>query len=184
MRFSRQFKYVATEAGDFAADVLCSDGSRLFEIEVKTDKWDLKNDFKKRKHEFYKDPEKWYGSGRSRHKSIPNHFVFCVPKELAELAEKLVEQHNPNYGIFVFSLWRDDYHLRMINDHIRVLRRPKRLHDNEVRPASILQLAARMSSELCSLRLIKHDYWEKLANVSRQLEEAALNKYRLEDKNG
>ena len=96
------------------ADVLADNGKEAVEIEVKVDKYDLLNDAKKSKHEWFnKDgPEHLYYKG-------PNRFYFCVTANLREPAERLIGEINPLYGLI---LYRDG--------HLEIEIRARKLHNN------------------------------------------------------
>lgn len=91
-RFKRKYRYIATEVGYYNADVMVSNGKQIIEIEVKTSFNDLKNDFKKKKHLFYMNPE-------SKSKLKPNKFYFAIPKKLEEKTIKLLK--DSPYGIII-----------------------------------------------------------------------------------
>lgn len=79
LRFLKQVKYAATEAGRFNSDVLTiNKNARLIEIEVKVTKSDLRNDFKKPKHRVYQQ--------KPDHPWTPHQFYFAVPDHLVEYA--------------------------------------------------------------------------------------------------
>ena len=75
-RTKKQFDCCATECGDFSADFLAvNKNNELIEIEVKISISDLKADFKKKKHEYYKNENKDF---------TPKYFYYCVPEYLVE----------------------------------------------------------------------------------------------------
>lgn len=94
-RFKKRYKFIATEAGKWSADVLVSNEQEILEIEVKISLVDLKNDFKKRKHKIYKEPSAYFKT------FLPNKFYFCVPQELVEEALLLIK--GKPYGLLVCS---------------------------------------------------------------------------------
>jgi len=142
-RFTRNgYNYISTESGKFKSDILISDEKEIIECEVKISKTDLKNDFKKKKHDIYKKPSKWYSQW------IPNKFYFAVPKELTQDAVDLVI--NTKYGILEVSD-------KIIN------KRRKEVYCRIVKAAGVIQpnfkkklhkqILMRCSSELIRLRI-------------------------------
>jgi len=141
-RFTRSYKYVATEAGKFNSDILVSNEKEIIECEIKNSKSDLVNDLKKKKHGIYKNPSKWYSQW------IPNKFYFAIPKNLLETATELTE--GTPYGVI------------LIEDKILTLKK-KEKYCTVIKQARILQnnfkiklqdqIILRMSSELIRIRL-------------------------------
>ena len=76
-RFGKQCHLMATECGRYNADFLAIINNKLIEIEIKTSKADLNNDFKKPKHRIYASGNSYW---------TPNEFYFAVPEELVEYA--------------------------------------------------------------------------------------------------
>jgi hypothetical protein len=141
-KWKRQYKFVATEAGCYNADVLVSNGKEIIECEVKIDKRDLRNDFKKRKHVFY-------SKEKSNHISyyenfIPNKFFFAVPECLVDEAKLLCE--GKPYGV-----------IKALDNNqklCRIVKRAKLLHsrfNNRLHE----DIISRTMNELVTLRM-KH----------------------------
>jgi hypothetical protein len=115
-----------TVCGNYIADILADNGSKVYEIEIKTDVHDLtKNEInnKKQKHDMYKKSN-IINMDRS---TYPNLFYFCVPENLLKEAEETVDKINPNYGIMIYKCFRDD---QLYSDRISVYRQAKKLKDN------------------------------------------------------
>lgn len=130
-RFKRQYEYVSTEAGVYNSDVLVSNSKEIIECEVKIDKYDLRNDFKKNKHYVY---------SKTSSKYKPNKFFFAVPTELVLEASCLVE--NYPYGIIEVSEEND----------CKIIKKASLIH---VGFSQLLfkNIVYRMSSELVNLRM-------------------------------
>lgn len=147
LRFHRQFPVVATECGYHLADVAAVNLRELVEVEVKVDRYDLRNDAKKPKHENYQlnaDRVDWAG------RWIPNRFFFAVPESLRDEAVACVEKLNPSYGVLVVAS-------DSIRDGVTCFRRAKPLHKRNPLIGDILDVAKRMSSELCSWHIFEHE---------------------------
>ncbi len=89
-RWKKGYKFIATECGMYNSDFLAITSTNLIEIEIKTSKSDLNNDFKKPKHAIY-------ANGRADW--VPNQFYFAVPESLAEYA--LAKCVDKKYGVCV-----------------------------------------------------------------------------------
>ena len=132
LRFKRQMPYVCTECdvpGNAKADVLASDGKLLHEYEVKVSVSDTRVDLDKRKHIKYKESVT----------GTPNTLTYVVHKDIAEKAMSILPEE---YGVIAFTDFR--FH------SVKVLRKPKKLHDRPVTPATLLKMAKRMSSEIAN----------------------------------
>jgi len=133
-RYARAYAYISTETGRFYADVLVSNGKNIIEIEVKTSYSDLKNDFKKRKHKFYRTE---YSIG------VPNKFYFAVPENLVEKTKELTK--NTPYGII--KVLEGNF----TKDKCEIIQSAKFLHKN-FSNSVLNEIIKRMSSEICILR--------------------------------
>lgn len=100
LRFDQRCCYIASEVGAYSSDLLGANDKKLIEIEIKVSLQDMKNDFKKYKHNLY--------SGyfaETREQWVPTHFYFMVPTELVEPCRKLIMEQAmkylkvENYGI-------------------------------------------------------------------------------------
>lgn len=79
-RYKKGLGMIASEAGYYNSDVLAvTKKHRLIEIEIKTSKTDLNADFKKRKHQIYKQH-----SGKV---FVPHYFYFAIPANDKKLIE-------------------------------------------------------------------------------------------------
>lgn len=90
-RYQQSCTTFASEAGFFNSDFLCEKKGMVYEIEIKTSKSDLSNDFKKPKHKYYRA----LYSRVMPH--IPNFFYFAVPPEMVDFALRKVE--GTKYGV-------------------------------------------------------------------------------------
>lgn len=98
-RFKRQW---ITVDECLLADVITDTGKEILEVEIKISKYDLWADMKKYKHKYRLHYKKY----------APNRFYYCVPTELKEEAEKLVEELNSLYGIIVYRGRNDLWYYR------------------------------------------------------------------------
>ena len=175
-RFKRGVSLLATECGWFSADVLFVRKQRLHEVEIKTSWSDFKADFKKPKHEFFlkgvvhpsmkemvyaKDNNGRYilenGYAKRVGKKLcsvykcsnPHYFSFAVPEVLGEKILKELESNYPEYGLYSIS------DLPYYPNAVRVLKRPRLLHNNKLSGRIKKTILARLSSEMARER-IKH----------------------------
>lgn len=139
LRIEQRCAFIATEVGNFAADVLGVSEKKMIEIEVKITKADLLNDRKKDKHRVYNGI---FGIEWSKQWK-PTHFYYAVPSELVETCQKyLADNQFTMYGI--------------INaDDFTVVKRAAWIHKNEPSSHVKFKVALRMGSEL--LRF--HEAW-------------------------
>ena len=94
LRFGRQCFAVATEFGNFSADVIGLNAKSLYEIEVKRSKSDFLADFKKGKHRLY-------GSSLMSH--CPNYLYFLVPLEMVDWAVLKMREIEAPYGVMAYG---------------------------------------------------------------------------------
>ena len=141
-RFKRRFKYIATEAGKFNSDVLISNESQILEIEVKVSFADLKNEFKKRKHEIYKSPSYYYKQ------YLPNFFYFAVPRTLVR--QSLLFLKDSPYGLI--SISTKSLSNKKDETYCKILKRAKPIHD-KFNERLHDQIILRMGSELIRSKL-------------------------------
>jgi len=172
MRFGKQFIMVGREVGYFSADVLGCKDKEIMEVEIKVSISDLKNEKsnKKHKHGVYAGTEntKYYKS------CIPHKFFIAVPVRLQEETIKFVTELNPNYGVMVLT----DTPLEGIPEweswkRLKIVKRAKNLHDNEVTDGFKDMFAKRMSSDLCRMHLHRQmhkDYVRMAIDVSKKME--------------
>jgi hypothetical protein len=91
-RFHGLWTLFSTEASEWHADILMVDPREyLVEFEVKVSIADLKEDFKKRKHEAYR-------KYRGKSGLVPNRLYYSVPKEMGARAREILGPY-PAYGI-------------------------------------------------------------------------------------
>jgi len=82
------------------ADILVDTKKNIYEIEIKTNKADLRQEKKKAKH-------------KAENNYTVNQFYLCVPTELIEYAMKWIQEVNPKYGLIEFDTQRyKEYKLR------------------------------------------------------------------------
>lgn len=145
LRYGKQMSYVASEVGRFNADVLGYDGKNLFEIEVKKSRADFRNDFRKPKHDIYREKSGSYW--------VPHFYYFFVPESLKQAGlEILAEQESPA-GLAVLGTPTKGvygYNKRSVT----IARRAPRIHDKEVSPKVLALFAKRMASDLTTTRLL------------------------------
>lgn len=153
-RFQRQYPIAATEVqvfGNYIADVLASDLSTEFvEVEIKISESDMLADFqhKSEKHTAYLDSVLHKeGSLLSKKESltIPNKFMYAVPKELRKFSIDLVK--GTPYGLIVVD---PDNSALANNSFIKVVKHSdiiNRIYPKDLERRSLM----RMSSEIINL---------------------------------
>ena len=151
LRFERSMTHIATEFGQYSADVVGATSDRLIELETKISLGDLRNDFKKDKHRRYlkasDDCDFDYN-----HQDMPNYFYFMVPPALADEAVRLCEEHNKYYGVVIYS---GDQEHHWIN-RWKVVRRGKRMHTRKPNEKCLSRIAARMATEIVVAHSLKY----------------------------
>lgn len=140
-RFKRQYKYTCTEF-EFM-DICACNASTMIEVECKISKSDLKKEFKKPKHNKYRQASKT----RDFKGMIPNRYFVAITTRLSQDLEvlDLINKLNPKYGIMVV----DDL------DHYNgpvIIKQAKKLHDKEPDTKTMEYIVARLSSENIGLR--------------------------------
>lgn len=163
LRFGRQLTYVGTEIGDFSSDVLGASDEKMYEIETKVSRTDLKKDFTKPKHSIYKqdNPRTW---------GVPNYFYFLVPEFLKDFAIELCNSKNPKLGVLVYK--DGDGPMFRLADRLYVAKKATKLHDHAPKPQILEKMAKRLSSDLCNtyLRRVAEDStWKELIASSKAL---------------
>jgi len=138
LRFKRGMIYVATECGMFNADVLAIKDDKLIEVEIKISKSDFLADFKKPKHESYREADI----------GTPHLFYFCVPSDMSDYVLNYINSHNLPYGVMSVvskvSSWKDA---------VSIVKSAKKIHNREIGKNTKDIIAARMSSEIANLYL-------------------------------
>ena len=161
LRFQKQFDLVCTEDPTRSADVLGTDSSiqcrKMIEIETKISISDLKADLKKHgKHERLAKAETSEGSEGADHSPMPTQFYFLVPIELKDKALEVVAETYRHCGLMVAKNLNNIGDGRiMVTDYLEVVRKAPTLHKKLISKHVKGGIAARMSSELCGLRLDK-----------------------------
>ena len=131
LRVRQRCVFVATEAGYFASDCLGINEKKMIEVEIKTTMQDIKNDFKKHKHDVYRQKFK---NGYTQW--MPTHFYFAVPRDLVEQTKELLKKKGAEkYGV-------------IDADTFSVIKRANWIHKNEPSSKVKHNLALRMGSEL------------------------------------
>lgn len=133
------------------ADVVADTGKEIIEIEVKISKSDLIHGEKRKlKHFAYK-------RGNPYHRCYPNKFLFGVPMDLVPVAEKVIAELNPAYGIIGFDTGAFESHatehysfIPYLKNYLCVMKRARRLHTNYNARQTRL-IAKRASSKLITL---------------------------------
>lgn len=142
LRIKQRCAFIATEVGGWSADALGVNEKKMIEIEVKINKEDLINDFRKPKHGHYHN--KNYGQYQWERQWIPNQFYYAVPADLVEICrEYLKKRELESYGIID------------VDSNFSVIKRAKPLHDRPPTSSAKFKIALRMGSEL--LRF--HEAW-------------------------
>lgn len=156
-RFERQWIAVDEFMG---ADVIVDTGTEIIEIEVKMVKNDLVNGERQKKLKHLN-----YAQGKQHRRCHPNKFLFCVPVKLREVAEEMVAELNPKYGVIIFDdrwLLGDlsrGYHSLFLSDYLCTVERAQKLHKGY--PLKQQQrIAKRCSSKL--ITQMQNKYTEKV----------------------
>lgn len=161
LRFERKLTHIATEFGQYSADVVGASSTRLVELETKVTLSDLKNDFNKRhKHESYANPNR-YDYIRE---DLPNYFYFMVPNDLGEEANNLCGLKNVNYGVITYG-----GHLGTWDQRWKVIRKAKKLHTQAPSEKVLTRLASRMANEIVSAHMLKHRVNEMRTAMVKEL---------------
>jgi hypothetical protein len=127
----------STEVSEWHADILMVDPREdLVEFEVKVSLADLKEDFKKRKHEAYR---KYTGKSGL----VPNRLYYAVPKEMAARAREILKPY-PAYGIVTVEEG---------TRAVEVVKGAGLIHEfHKATPMAKRKILLRMGSELIGLR--------------------------------
>ncbi len=137
-RYKYQNYIIAFEADN--ADVLLVDKDNfLTEIEVKVTMGDLRRDKAKRKHFWYNNGEPIFHLPRLR-------FYFAVPKDMANKAVLLCEQHYPYAGV-IGSDGKG-------GDDVELYRKAKHLNPaTQLSPVEVKGLVKQQSGTLCRMAM-------------------------------
>jgi hypothetical protein len=171
-RFKKRLPYMATEVGEFNADILASDGKTLIEAEVKTSRKDFMVDFRKAKHMYYGESEGAEVSpGRralGRHKVwIPNKFYFAVPASMETWATEQLAKY-PHYGLLVVDEGK------RVDDCVRTSKVARELHDRQPHEKTLNKMLLRMGSDLVTLymkRELESSILSAFLNKSKEIVE-------------
>lgn len=80
-----------------------------------------------------------------KEKFIPNEFYFCVPQELAYMAQILIDTNSP-YGL-LSVVYQD-----RLRPFIEVVKPAKKLHNNKIEPRHLYKIISRAANENLNLR--------------------------------
>jgi hypothetical protein len=123
------------------ADILCDTGTEIIEVETKVSKSDLLDlELQKKKHDYFKSL-----TGDLLSKHVPNKFYICVPKNLARIAERFIQDVNPGYGLMVFDTREEKIHPRAL----AVKKHPTPLHngyDSSIRNLLVMRLCSEVTN--------------------------------------
>lgn len=149
LRIDQRCMFIATEVGNYSADVLGISEKKMIEIEVKVTFEDFKNDFRKYKHQLYNGVWNSSEEGIARNQWIPTHFYFAVTPDLIEKVKDYLDSMNKeqykrvdHYGVIDCSTWN-------------VVKRAKWIHKNPPNNRVKCTTALRMGSELIRF----HEAW-------------------------
>jgi hypothetical protein len=159
LRFQAQCYALATEAGYWNGDAVGISEKSVYEIEVKRSPGDLRADFrnKKSKHHHFLRVCGW---------SVPNFFYLLVPGDLVDLAVRLCDENNSNYGVMKYRSPDS-----ASSEAIEVVRRARKLHGEPPNERLKTMVLRRMSTELVNLRMDKFAHSlgrEHLFNLSER----------------
>lgn len=162
LRFEKQMPWIATEFGNYSADVIGANSERMIEIEVKISKSDFMHDFQKPKHHYYVNSRNELPSWRA---AIPNLFFYLVPVFLEVIVVETVVAKDLKYGVMVY-----DSEPSIENGHgvIRVAKRAKRLHEKVPEHSTLEAIARRMSSELVGMYRLRNRFENLFDTVLQQ----------------
>lgn len=165
-----------TEFGYYwRADAIGTDGTDLYEVEIKTSWTDFKADFKNKvkKHEAFANPDK-KASGYYGYK--PNYLWFLVTENLKnEAVEYIKKEGNPNYGVLCIDKHGEIYSVKSV----------KRMHSEPLSERVKNQMIGRMSNEYTYLiEQLRADLRDKASNFFDQLLVDAANSYKEKSENG
>ena len=148
LRFGRRYPYVCTEAGRFNADVIGATTKSITEVEVKVSKSDLRADWTKNKHAYYRHVSPLYrGAGW-----IPNQMYFAVPESMKDFALEQLASQNSKYGLMTFNP-------ELANDSaLTCVRTAQKLHTAPPSPKVLENILLRMGSELTNFHIYSHRY--------------------------
>lgn len=135
LRFQQRCPWIATEVGEYNADVFGCNAKKSIEIEVKVSWADVRNELNKIKHHYYGAREgSLYEQKNGRW--TPNQFYFAVPDDLIEKTCAFSEEKfGGAYGVI------------SLNDFV-VRKRARSLHKRPPDSRVIFTTSLRMGSEL------------------------------------
>ncbi len=118
---------------------------RMMEIEIKISKGDLRNDLKKGKHAKYTKPNNKCGLQK---------FYYAVPTFMVEYCKDFLDKHNFPYGIIEIvedkAVTIKANNFEDTSKFMKIVRRGKKISDNEPSKGQVYSFMKRISSELAS----------------------------------
>lgn len=141
LRIKQRCMFIATEAGEFSADVLGINEEKMIEVEVKVTMQDFKNDFKKYKHDRYSG---YWSDGVCQW--VPNRFYYAVPEKMVPAVKQFLLEKS-ELGSFSKREKLKDYGIIQLEGW-EVIKRAGWLHKNKPTNRVKCALALRMGSEL------------------------------------
>lgn len=134
LRWQQRCPWMATEVGEWNADVLGCNSKKMIEIEIKISYSDMRNELHKPKHHFYGATKDSIIKSQARW--VPNQFYFAVPDDLIAKAVEFSEtKFGGSYGVISLT-------------EFKVYKRARVLHDRPPDQRVILTTSLRMGSEL------------------------------------
>lgn len=134
LRFHQRCPWMATEVGEWNADIFGCNAKKAIEIEVKVSWPDMRNELNKPKHHYYGAmPNGLFKSGS---RWVPNQFYLAVPDDLLQKAVDFSEsKFGGAYGVISLT-------------EFAVHKRAKMLHSRPPDQRVIMTTSLRMGSEL------------------------------------
>lgn len=161
LRFGRQLELVATEAGNWNADVLGVGETFSVEVEVKVSKSDLRREFTS------KTTKHWLYANCDDHavQSSPTYWYLYVPPHLADEANALAEQHFPKAGVAVY----DPDSKALPGRRTSIRRKAQKLHERPPTERMRRTVLLRMGSELVGRYIAEAAYQDALREALERL---------------
>lgn len=136
LRFHQRCPWIATEVGEWNADVFGCNAKKAIEIEIKISSADMRNELNKPKHHYYGARTDSVFGNKGGGRWVPNQFYFAVPDDLIEKAVEFSEKKfGGAYGVISLT-------------EFKVHKRAKNLHDRLPDQRVMLTTSLRMGSEL------------------------------------
>jgi hypothetical protein len=194
LRFTKQFDLVCTEDPRRSADVIGTDSSiqcrKMIEIETKVSISDLRADIKKGGGRFLSKHDKLakattfvpgnphfsavHGiqTENNDHSMLPTQFYFMVPEDLVDQARDVITTLYPHAGLMTGRPFSDG----RFSDDVWVVRKAPVLHRLLIAKEIKGGISARMSSEICNLRIDKmREKWSNIVTGGKDASDANSN---------